>query len=109
MKCPFCHSELVCSEGTFTMDSMCTAEGCINDDMPRIILKYNKATNDLIAGEFMLADLYVAVDYKQDYTVISKLEACVLFDSVQIPKALDIDLNNPNAILPKIRTLMIFS
>lgn len=83
---------------------------CINDDMPRYQVTYNNYPTFLISRVFMFEMVYyVIVNYRDNCTVISKLMACVLLDSIQIPRALEIDLSNPHAIMPKIKTLMTFS
>jgi hypothetical protein len=110
MKCPFCHSRLEVWPFQFHTTYGCVAEECVNDDMPRYQITYNNYPTFLISRVFMFnKDIYVVVNYRDNCTVISKLEACLLFDTVQIPRALDVDLKRPFDILPKIRTLMVFS
>lgn len=109
MKCPFCGSKLEVWTDVLHTVYGCAASGCVNDDMPRYMAKYNNYPTYLVSKTFMMDDLYIQVDYKQNYTIIHRLEACCLFDSVQIPRALDVSMKNPKDIIPKIRILMTFS
>lgn len=109
MKCPLCLSRLEVWPFPFHTTYGCIAKECVNDDMPRYQVTYNNYPTYLVSRVFMLDPYYIIVNYRDNCTVISKLEACLLFDSVQIPRALDIDLKRPLDIVPKIKTLMIFS
>jgi len=107
--CPFCRSELEEFKDKFITTHACYDSTCINDDMPRYKEIYENTSESLIERYFMMGGYYIQVSYKNNWTVISRLEACLLFDSVQIPTALKIDLTNPLDILNKVKLFMIFS
>jgi len=77
--------------------------------MPRYQIAYNNYPTYLISRTFMLGHYYIQIDYPNDKTTISKLEACFLFDTVELLRALPVDFKNPQALLDKISTLMVFS
>jgi hypothetical protein len=81
----------------------------MNDDMPRYQVAYNNYPTYLISRTFMIDIYYVQIDYKNNKTIVSRLYACFLLNSVEVPKALNFDRDNPQNILPKINTIMVFS
>jgi hypothetical protein len=109
MKCPFCQSRLKVWPDIFRTSYGCDNPKCEQDAMPRYIVGYNNYPTYLVTRTLMIDDCYIQIDYRNKCTVISKLIGYILLDSVQIPRALDIDLKNPRSIMIKIHTLMTFS
>jgi len=110
MLCPLCQTKLeVWTYKTDTDYACIWNDKCINADMPRYIAKYNNYPTYLISRAFMMDKYHIVIDYPRNVTIISVLEACVLLDSVEIPKALKINLKDPYSIINKIKTLMLFS
>jgi hypothetical protein len=109
MNCPFCRVRLTSYHYPTHAAYVCEDAGCINDDMPRYQVSYNNYPTCLISRTFMLDKYYIHIDYKQDTTTISVLEACFLLDSVRVAKALAINLNDIVTAAEKIKTLMVFS
>lgn|ERR1700722_3172831 len=109
MFCPFCRSRLKVHVFRFHTAIGCEATDCLVDEMSRYIMTYNNYPTYLISRVFIMNDSYIQVDYKNNITIISKLEACFLMDSIRLPGTLKINLKKPYDILPKIKLLMIFS
>ncbi len=110
MRCAFCKSKLDVWPYPLHTTYGCMNKDCINDDMPRYQVTYNNYPTFLISRTFMFKDDWnIIVNYRDNCTIVSKLMACIIYDSVQIPRALDVDLSNPYSIIPKIKTLMTFS
>lgn len=109
MICPFCRTRLTVFEYPSHTVQLCENHGCMNDDMTRYSVSYNNYPTFLQSRIFMMDKFYIQIDYRNNKTIISKLEACFLFDSIQLPKAIVVDLKNPFKILPKIKILMMFS
>ncbi len=87
----------------------CDSVVCAVDDMPRYQISFNNYPTYLLSKTFMLDNFYVQINYYANETVISKLEACFLFDTVILPKALPVDFHKLQDFLNKINTLLIFS
>ena len=77
--------------------------------MPRYQITYSNYPTKLIALTFMLDQYYVQIHYPTDKTVVSKLVACFLMDTIEIKKALPVDFHDLPAFLDKINTLLTFS
>jgi hypothetical protein len=108
VECPFCCQELKVWNKLPYASAGCENPSCLVDDMPRYQITYaedGEPTNEA----FMLGQYYVQIGHLNQITVISRLEACFLMDSVQVNKVLDFDLFNPSASLSKLNLLMAFS
>lgn len=88
---------------------ICWSDECVASDVSRYETQYNKYPTYLITRFLRLDDQYIQIDYRNNKTVISRIEACVLFDIVEVPRALELDIKNPYELLKKVRTLMVFS
>lgn len=112
MNCPFCQLPV-----TGSVDKMgwtiyfCDAPECMLDDMSRFEeTRCNTEEPNVVSRQFIFNDnLCVNISYLNDCTVISKMIAYFLVDSFQVPRALEIDMDNAYNSLPKIRTLVTFS
>lgn len=110
MLCPFCHTKLEYRNRQLHTSYYCDAPHCVvNGDMTRYETNYQNYPTKLISRTFIIDNTYIQIDYINNRTVISRLEACFLFDSVEVPRALEVNLKNPYELLDKIRMLMIFS
>jgi hypothetical protein len=107
--CPFCDGRLEIWHHDFHTIYACCNEGCVNDDMPRYQATYNNYPTVLTGYIFMLDKYYVQISYANQITVISRLEACMLFDTMQLPRALSIDFEDLDTFLNKIKTILTFS
>lgn len=109
MQCPFCKQRLKIWPSEWHTNYGCDNPKCVQEDMPRYQVTYNNYPTSLASRCFMMDNLYIRIDYPNNCTIISKLDSCFLFDSVQIPRALDISLKDPYSALKKIKMLMTFS
>lgn len=113
MKCPLCQSELISysgpdpDNGTGYRALECEAAQCLNDDMPRYKMMFENGA--LVTRTLQYEGVHVAIDYRNGVTVISKLIACFLTDSIRLPRVLDFDDKDPYALYTKVKTLMLFS
>ena len=88
----------------------CGATDCVvSGDMARYEANYQNYPTKLVSRSFIIDNTYIQIDYVNNKTVISRLEACFLYDSVEVPRALEVNLKNPYELLDKVRVLMIFS
>jgi len=107
MPCPFCHSLLTKYEAEFHIGYDCDNNDCIQDNMSRYhLVIFN---GEVITKSIMYPGIYVQIDYKNHVTVISRLQACFLTDSIRIPRPLDFNHEEPDALLHKIKTIITFS
>lgn len=111
MPCPFCDSLLDKYEFEGHVAYECENKACMNDDMPRykMVFIHGRKLSETVM--FQEEGLYVQIDHT-GRTIISKLEACVLFDSITLPKALDFNKYEYDCLeklLNKIKMLMVFS
>jgi hypothetical protein len=109
MLCPLCKAKLIVLEFDSYNAYACANEACANDDMPRYIAEYNNYPTYLISRALMIDKYHILINYPNNKTTISVLEACILLDPVVIPKALYINLKDPYSIINKLKTLMLFS
>jgi hypothetical protein len=109
MRCPFCDGELRAWQEEQTITYGCAQIGCVKDDMPRYRATYYSHPISLISLTFMLDQYYIQIHYPTNRTVISKLVACFLTDTIQLEKALTVDFNDLASFLNKIQTLLTFS
>lgn len=109
MICPFCHSRLQVWVFPFHTTYGCDASMCVNDDMPRYQITYNNYPTSLLSRVFMIDDYYIKIDYVNQKTIISILEACFLMATIELPRIFHFNKENPADILAKIKTLLIFS
>lgn len=109
MRCLFCRCTLQLDERDSHIVYWCDDSTCMVDDMIRYQAMYNKYPTYIVMHKVMLDKYYLVIDYFQKTTTISILEKCVLVDSVTIPRVLPIDFKNPNSVIGKIKTLMLFS
>ncbi len=109
MKCPFCSSKLQGWTHSFHTTYACIAEECIVDGMPRYQIGYNNYPTKLSFRTFMLDKYYVQINYENKATIISILEACFLLDSLEISRVLEVDFKNMDALLTKVKMLVLFS
>lgn len=79
--------------------------------MPRYIVAYQNNSSIPISKTFYLENnyMYVQVDFVNDVTIISQLQVIMLTNKVVIPKALDLNLNDLQAVYKKLQTLVMFS
>lgn len=106
MNCPFCDREMEFWEGS---NERCANKECQYHGMSRYI-RYNNSIGDLVGELIILTDtIYVAVDYEEDTTTISKLDIVVISNHIRLPRALQLDLKNYQTALDKIKTLLTFS
>ena len=120
-KCPFCSEDLRYSDGAIGRlgkvetewdHFFCDNTECMNDDMPRYQINYHKKSkgyNSPLSVAFMIGIYYVQVDYKDNVTILSKLEGPLLLDSVTIPKALVFDMSALQIVENRVKTLLLFS
>jgi hypothetical protein len=107
--CPFCSGRLNIWVHEFYTSYGCVDDNCVNDDMPRYQITYNNYPTFLIGYTFMLDKYYIQINYPNQITTISRLEACFLFDNIELPTALIVDFNNLETLLNKIKTILTFS
>lgn len=107
--CPFCNDRLEIWHNDYCTMYSCTNIDCINDDMPRYKVIYNNYPTYLTGYVFMLDKYYIQIDYTNQITVISRLEGCMLFNSIQVAAPLSVDFDDLDAFLDKIKTILIFS
>jgi len=112
MNCIFCHNILdLYTPQSSQIVYFCNYKECNIRDMTRykiyvdVLLSKSTLTTRII----MLGDFYIKFHYQENITEISKLIHCCYMDTIRIYKILELDLENPNSILPKIKTLMLFS
>src|ERR1039458_3160574 len=107
MFCPLCHSRLKIMVQQLHTSYYCDATDCVVDgEMTRYDALYQKYPTKLISRTFIIDNTYIQIDYANNKTVISRLVTCFLFDSVEVPRALDVNLKNPYELLDKIRMLI---
>jgi len=105
MNCPFCHQELAPREG----NQRCDKWECWYHTMPRYI-RYHNSLGMLIVEKIVLTDtIYVVIDHVENTTTISKLDVVVISDHVKLSRALKLDLEKYQAVVDKIKTLLILS
>lgn len=85
----------------------CEAKHCINDDMPRYKMTF--VEGKIVSRVIMFPNLYVQIDYVNNVTIISRLEVCVLTNTVRIPRPLAFDPDNLPSLLEKVKTILTFS
>jgi hypothetical protein len=113
MNCPFCKNPLLgrVEDKMGWSIYFCDVAECMLDDMARYEARYSiNGEETLIAKQFIFNnDVCVNVDYVNNCTVISHMIAYFLVDSFQVPRDIEIDMDDPYSSLPKIETLMTFS
>jgi hypothetical protein len=109
MKCPFCDGDLQLWPDMDSTTYGCAQIGCVEDDMPRYQVCYQNISNKLLSLTFMLDQYYIRIHYPTDRTVVSKLIACFLMDTIEIKRAMVVDFDNLPALLEKIKTFLTFS
>lgn len=88
----------------------CAAEACIvGGDMPRFQAIYQNYPTKLIRQTVMFEKHYLVLDYETNVTTVSKLDYCIRFDPVDVPRIIKVDYNNPQNTIEKLETLMLFS
>jgi hypothetical protein len=112
MPCPFCHSLLDKYEYEAHAAYECENKACLNDDMPRYKMVFINRCCVSETVMFQEEGLYIQLDHAVNRTVISKLEVCMLTDNVIIPKILEFNKYEHDALpklLSKVKMLMVFS
>jgi hypothetical protein len=109
MKCPFCKARLQVWQEMFHTTYGCNQIGCVVDDMPRYQITFNNYPTYLLSKTFILDKYYIQIDYPNNKTTVSKLVACFLIDTIQLERCLAVNFNNPQDLINKINTLLIFS
>jgi hypothetical protein len=112
MPCPFCDSLLDKYEFEGHSAYECENKACLNDDMPRYKMVFIHGRNLSETVMFEEDGFYVQIDHAVNRTIISRLEACVLLDSITLPKALDFNKYEYDCLpklLSKVKMLMVFS
>jgi len=85
----------------------CNDEGCRVDDMPRYQISIDyKGT---MSYQFMIDNSYVSVDFEKNITMLSRLEACILLDTITLPRVIQFDMNDLVSVSEKVKTLLLFS
>lgn len=108
MICPFCQCFLIIDKGLSQTTYSCDNTYCIHHgDTPRYTVTYHNYPTYIISKCFILDKYYFQIDYLTCKTIVSVLEYCFLFDSIEIPKILKVNFNNTQPILDKIKNLMI--
>lgn len=108
MNCPFCLKQLINYADGIETTYACRELTCLFLDMPRF-QEIHYQGNLLLIRKLMIGEFYIQIDYVGKTTTISKLQACLLMDTFQIPHVLDIDMQDPNSAIPKIKLLALFS
>jgi hypothetical protein len=114
MNCPFCNNlctkyiNSLCSEGF-----VCYHESCKINDIPKYHAAFTSneiskpksiALENIIVGQY-----YVELNYRFNTTKISRLEACLLYGTILVPRVLKFDPNHQEEYLEKIKTILLFS
>lgn len=108
MNCPFCDKEMRFHEGPTLDDYVCHQEPCQYHKMARYSCTYHHGV--MAVERIILTDtIYILVEHLQNTTTISKLDIVAISDHVKLPRAFKLDLKNYQAVLDKIKTLLIFS
>lgn len=122
-KCPFCKVQLRLSEGCIDKNNnirpnwnhyFCDETACMNDDMPRYSVNYrriftSKEDGEKTACSFMIDKYYVQIDWEDNTSTLSTLYGPILMDSVVLPRALDLDMDDLSSVVQRIKTLLLFS
>lgn len=109
MICPFCKNKLELYVYRYNSAYSCENKNCLNDDMTRFQVSYNNYPTFLLSMAFMLDNYYAQIDFVNKVTLISKLEAFFLFDTVQIPVILKFNYKFPEENLKRIKNLLVFT
>lgn len=57
----------------------------------------------------MLDKYYIQISYLNNTTTVSRLEGCMLFDTIEIGKIFQLDFNYLDDYLDKIKTMLVLS
>lgn len=109
MICPFCRSRLLRMEGNIFTSYSCRSKSCFMDDVSSYTISYFNYPTRLNARSFRLDKYYIQINYDQNWTTVSKIEVCVLFGSITVQRALELDFKNTDKLLEKVKTLILFS
>lgn len=108
MKCPFCDKEMDFHEGPTLDDWVCSNEPCRFHKMARYSCTYHHGV--LAVERIILTDtIYILVEHLRNTTTISRLDVVAIDNHVKLPRAYQLDLKNYQAVVDKIKTLLIFS
>lgn len=107
MNCPLCSAKLEEYNNVTCIAYECTDAKCLNDDMPRY--KMTWVDGKIVTRTIQFDDIHVAIDYLNDTTIVSKLMACFLMNSIRFPKAIEWYDDEPAKTLEKIKLLLTFS
>jgi hypothetical protein len=117
MICPFCHHPLLESlcykppkfNKIKNKSLYCNAENClIEGDMPRYSIYLND-DSEMVNETYYIKPYYVQASCEENLTIVSVLNVIVLLDSVVIPRCLNLNFDDINFTLEKIKVLMTFS
>ena len=107
MKCILCQSIMYLLKTNSQMSYFCNDPICLNKGMPRYTVTTNEYFIEIVT--LMIDKYYLKFDHISQTTQISKLDGCILNDTVKINKILDLDETCPQSIIPKLKNLMLFS
>lgn len=105
--CPFCKARLSIFDNGEWNTYICLA--CQEHDVMKYRVDYWKYPTRLMAHAFTLDKYYVQISYVNKNIIVSRLEACMLFDSIQINKLIPIDFYNTQDFLNRIKTFLTLS
>ena len=114
MNCPFCQAVMEEFDYILSGKGPCTTYACKTNpctfhDIPRYKVRMTDAGEKL--AEFIILEdtIYLHINYLDKQTNISKLEVILLSDTIHIAHALQININNYQETLTKIKLLIILS
>lgn len=109
MNCPFCFNKLQTRAGRVFTNYICLSELCFYHDVSNYSITYWNYPTKLYLKAFRLDKYYVKIEYDGGQTTISKINTCLLFNSVIIQKEFETDFKDPAALLEKIKLYLTFS
>lgn len=108
MNCPLCNKllKITVDEMNYIVH-MCLDSDCINDDMPRFEVIFHD--DKMIERNIMIDNYYIQTYFDANITVISKMIGYILADPISFHSIIEINMDNPQLSLSKIKRLMILS
>lgn len=111
-KCPMCRQQcLTYTGGDYFISYFC--EACIEHDVSGFEEQWSNNvdgySSSLYCRNFRMEGFWIQLNYRNDHTTISKLEACLLTDQVIIERVLHFDYANPRETLEKAKMFVVFS
>lgn len=85
--------------------------GCEEHDVSGFVERWEPGYTlaRLVTRNLRMEDFYIRLDYVNNTTVVSRIEACFLTDSVRISRLLSFDSANPQSLLHQVKFFMVFS